>query len=550
MNGLIDTKYFKAISKLGFLDIQALINPSLFEIINHQNVLSDKKYFAQIILDLYSVEDILLNKEKRNILFDVFQESELNNFLKELEVSSNKKDAWSKLKGMNFTSDKQREKLFEFFELTYNQDYKVKEEDLNNIACESLIPEYSLFPHQEDALKELSYILKKSNRVLLHMPTGSGKTRTAMNFICSYLRDNSIKRNESLVVWLADTEELCEQAYNEFKKAWSLLGISPINLFRFYSNFNLDLNQINSGLLITSLAKLRNYLDDNEQLKSTLDFSRKCSLIIFDEAHKIIAPTYSRIVELILCVSNNCKLIGLSATPGRSTIKHDENSKLAEFFEKKKVTLKVDGYNSPIEFLQKEKYIANISYHYIDHNDTLSEQEIKEIESSDEFSYKILQKLSLDSQRNLKLVHLIKGLYEEGKKILVFACSLEHAQGLYTFLKYHNVNSGFISSKLSNDIRNSTIERFRQNEIKVLLNYGVLTTGFDDPQVNVAVIARPTKSLTLYSQMVGRAIRGEKVGGQNEAEIYTVLDSSLTSFNDLTRSFDFWENSWKEEVLT
>ncbi len=62
------------------------------------------------------------------------------------------------------------------------------------------------------------YLAQSGSRVLLHMPTGSGKTRTAMSISCDFIRNNIERRLDGLVVWFADTEELCEQAYDEFKR--------------------------------------------------------------------------------------------------------------------------------------------------------------------------------------------------------------------------------------------------------------------------------------------------------------------------------------------
>jgi len=80
----------------------------------------------------------------------------------------------------------------------------------------------------------------------------------------------------------------------------------------------------------------------------------------------------------------------------------------------------------------------------------------------------------------------------------------------------------------------------------VICNYGVLTTGFDAPNTSATVIARPTKSLVLYSQMVGRATRGPKAGGNVTCEISTVVDIGLPGFGDLAEAFTNWEDVWNE----
>jgi superfamily II DNA or RNA helicase len=84
---------------------------------------------------------------------------------------------------------------------------------------------------------------------------------------------------------------------------------------------------------------------------------------------------------------------------------------------------------------------------------------------------------------------------------------------------------------------------------KILCNFGVLTTGFDAPKTSAALIARPTSSLVLYSQMVGRAMRGISAGGNTSCEIVTVVDPRLPGFGSVTQSFTNWEDVWKSEEV-
>ena len=72
----------------------------------------------------------------------------------------------------------------------------------------------------------------------------------------------------------------------------------------------------------------------------------------------------------------------------------------------------------------------------------------------------------------------------------------------------------------------------------------MLTTGFDAPGTSCVLIARPTKSLVLFSQMVGRAIRGPKAGGNEEAEIVTVIDTNMPGFRSVAESYKNWEDVW------
>lgn len=78
-----------------------------------------------------------------------------------------------------------------------------------------------------------------------------------------------------------------------------------------------------------------------------------------------------------------------------------------------------------------------------------------------------------------------------------------------------------------------------------LLNYGVLTAGFDAPRTSCVVVARPTTSLVLYSQMIGRAMRGPRSGGNRKCQIYTIIDTKLNGSGSVAESFQNWEQLWQ-----
>jgi superfamily II DNA or RNA helicase len=113
------------------------------------------------------------------------------------------------------------------------------------------------------------------------------------------------------------------------------------------------------------------------------------------------------------------------------------------------------------------------------------------------------------------------------------------------------INSKVLTSDTNPNERTRIIDAFKVSrkenpESSVLCNFGILTTGFDAPETSCAVIARPTDSLVLYSQMVGRAIRGTKSGGNAEAEIVTVIDENLKGFGEVADAFMNWEDIWDE----
>ena len=92
----------------------------------------------------------------------------------------------------------------------------------------------------------------------------------------------------------------------------------------------------------------------------------------------------------------------------------------------------------------------------------------------------------------------------------------------------------------SGKYRNKIIQNFKNGITQIVCNYGVLSTGFDDPQIDVVFMARPTNSIVLYSQIIGRGLRGPLIGGTDSCDIYTVVDniSDLPSNNEIYSYFD------------
>ena len=108
-----------------------------------------------------------------------------------------------------------------------------------------------------------------------------------------------------------------------------------------------------------------------------------------------------------------------------------------------------------------------------------------------------------------------------------------------------------ILGETPSDLRRTTIDRFKQDgaESMAIFNYGVLTAGFDAPRTKCVIIGRPTKSLVLYSQMVGRGMRGPRSGGNAISFIQTVVDTNLPGFGSVAEAFQNWEQLWQLESL-
>jgi superfamily II DNA or RNA helicase len=274
----------------------------------------------------------------------------------------------------------------------------------------------------------------------------------------------------------------------------------------------------------------------------------KAGLIIIDEAHQAVAPTYAYVLEFLSEAGTRTPLLGLTATPGRTWDDIDEDERLADFFGRKKVPLEIPGYESPVEYLVDEGYLADTEFkplHY-EPGFELTERDRRELEQQLDVPRRILRTLAEDEQRNLAIVSRVEELLRSHTRVLVFAATVEHAHLIATVLRVRGHLAESVSGDTPTPERARVIEGFRHRDSdpRTLVNFGVLTAGFDAPQTSAAVIARPTKSLVLFSQMVGRATRGVRAGGNRQATVSTVVDTALPGFSSIAESFHNWEDVW------
>ena len=530
-------KFDAVLSRTGPDVLSDIFGRQLIELIStlHKDTVTQAS-LRTLLLEVFNPEAILKDREKRGEIIDILKAQEAIELCNILGLKDHE-DPFETLKNVTFSSKSQFLKLLGFFEITPEIE-PVNRELTPDLV--SVVPAYSLFPHQRKAITKVLDILEKSpHRVVLHMPTGAGKTRTAMNIISQYLRTHE----PTAVLWLANSEELCEQAAEEFIKSWSNTGNRSVKLNRFWDQHALDKN-LKDGIFIAGFQKIHS-MQKNSPSEFAF-FGEKVSLIVVDEAHQVIAETYKLVVDAVQSRRPDAKLIGLTATPGRTWNDIDVDEELANFFGRRKVTLEIDGYANPVDYLIDEGYLAKPKFEELKLNLFSDEDKLK-IYSEFEISEKFRKKLADDSFRTLKILRKIEDLSTRHKRILVFATTVEHSELLAVLLKSRGFNAKSLTGNTSSNDRQKMIEWYKEDadDVRILSNFGILTTGFDAPKTSCAVIARPTKSLVLFSQMVGRATRGTKAGGNKESEIITVIDIDLPGFRNMAESFTNWEDIWQ-----
>jgi len=532
--------------RLGTENLINFIDNDLFKIlqIRDKSILKQKN-FIETILKLNSEKKLLTDKDFRRILIESLKENEAKIIGKLFNLSG--KNIWKELNNINFKTKRNIDLLFKVFNVETNEDIE-RSSDVDKENPILIDPAYPLFEHQIEVLNQTNeYFKSPIKKVLLHMPTGAGKTRTAINLISEKLKNDT----KYLVVWLAHTEELCQQAHDEFTKAWEIIGNRRLKSYKLFKNFRYDLNNINSGFVVLSLDYAYSLTKNNQS--KFFPLARKCKFVVMDEAHMSVAPSYQQVLEIL--VNKETFLLGLTATPGRAEIISNENMKLAKFYNKQKATLNVKGYKTPIIFLEEKNYLAKVNIEKleitIDINKIFSKdavsKELKRIQSGMDLSADFVKKLSMNETRTNMIIE--KAIIEnknKDNKIIIFAGSVESAKNINLILNMENINCSLVTGETNLTERRSSIEKFKDTNsgMNIIINYGVLTTGFDAPKANVAIIGRPTQSVTLYSQMVGRVMRGKKAGGKKECKVVTVKDP-IKGFRDMSESFTYWEELWQ-----
>ncbi|WP_433320173.1 DEAD/DEAH box helicase [Micromonospora chersina] len=380
-------------------------------------------------------------------------------------------------------------------------------------------------------------------RGMLCLPTGAGKTRTAVQALIESMREEALARSRP-ILWIAQSEELCEQAVHSWQSAWrSLGGAARLTISRLWSGNTADPVTDGFHLVVATDAKLALIIDSPDY-----EWLRDARCVIIDEAHTSLSPRYTSVLASLGITPHRtrCPLIGLTATPFIGT-NAPETERLTRRYNRNRLDFDVDGREvlgpRPYRSLQEMGVLARIRHRELDGATIqLSESERAEAAVHPWLPTSAESRLAADQERTAMLVKEITALPQQWP-ILVFATSVEHAHVLAALLNRRGVRSAAVTGSTEDGLRRQTIRRFRDGEIRVLTNYSVLTQGFDAPATRAIVVARPTFSPNVYQQMIGRGLRGPRNRGKEECLVLDVADN-ITHFGAELAFRDF-EYLWR-----
>ena len=378
-----------------------------------------------------------------------------------------------------------------------------------------------LHDYQKNAIEKLNAFLLSSGdskRAVLCLPTGAGKTRVASQFVVEEFLNKG-----KPVLWIAQTDELCEQAVQSFMQIWHNIGQfrSFLKISRFWGGQrNPILDDEDSANLV--IASIQTFDRRKEQIVS---LANKVGIVIIDEGHRSTSRSYTDLFKW-LDVSNfniSPPVIALTATPYRSN--EDESKSLAKRYNH---TLIPDEneIKSIYKRLVENDVLAKATYEEFEGIDfALTAEELEYLKKFHQFPESSNQRLGNDEGRNERIVNKLEEYAKANKQVLFFANSVAHAQHISTLLSMRDITVGTVDSTSSSATRQYVIKKFQEGNIKILANYLVLTTGFDAPKTDVVFIARPIFSEVTLFQMIGRGLRGPKNGGTEYCTILTVKDN-------------------------
>ncbi len=513
-----------------------------------ETTLRDEVRQADFLLAYYGY-DLLSRESIRHALLTLFPLDTLNNMAKMLGVPESRYnyDAALIVSGAPWSSDSRlpqllKNMLHEHFGLKLPEEYLPGRKAERSPPVEELLSDAAppLLDYQREVGERvLELILSENARGMIQMPTGSGKTRTVMDAITRYL---GTLNGKGLVLWLAHSEELCEQAVTTFKRCWIGSGSGSVRLYRLWGDHSPSYEQVTNGLVVGGLQKLVSLRKKKSPIYQRLASS--CRAIFFDEAHKALAPTYRELLGDLRKWSPRVSLIGLTATPGRSAEDWLQNKELARLFNNQLITPDF-GSKDPLTALREMGVLARLKRIRIDSPGQVSvlEQEKRFLEEFFDFPQSLLDRLSKDVQRNLLIVSTIVEQIKNGRPTIVFACSVEHSKLIAALVTLKGASACAITYDMTPASRGRYIDGFRVGRYGAIINYGILSTGFDAPNVSAVIITRPTASIVLYSQMIGRGMRGPKVGGQEECLVIDIVDN-IEGFGEEQQIYEFFSSYW------
>lgn len=335
----------------------------------------------------------------------------------------------------------------------------------------------NLRDYQQDAHKCIFEEWKTNTSTLVVIPTGGGKT-VLFSAVCK-----SAQPKRAMVI--AHREELIFQARDKIEHFSGLsCGIEMGERWVNNSLFG------ETPVVVSTIQTQNSAHGDRKRMSrfKPIDFG----VLIIDEAHHATADSYRNLINYYIHNNPDIKVLGVTATPDRA----DEMA-LGQVFQSVAFDYEVldaihDGWLVPVE----QQFVAIDGLDFSEMRTTAGDLNGADLAAV------------MESERNMQGVAASSIQIIGDKRAIVFTASVKQAEVVSNILNRHKSGmSHWVCGMTNKDDRQAMLSMFKSGKIQVICNCGVLTEGFDDPGVEVIIMARPTKSRSLYAQMAGRSTR-------------------------------------------
>jgi DNA repair protein RadD len=340
----------------------------------------------------------------------------------------------------------------------------------------------TLRPYQRAAIDALygywSAGSPDGNGALIVAPTGSGKTAILATLVREIQEDWPGTR----ILILTHVKELIAQGADEIKAIWPE---APIGVY----SAGLGRRELSATIVYAGIQSIAKRVDR---------LYPPPEIVIIDEAHLVPRSTqtrYKRTIDMLTAMYPRLQVVGLTATPYRldsGLLTEGEDAVFSRIV-----------YDIPIQMLIDEGYLSPITTRA--GNVSIDTSDVKH--SGKEYNQGDLQRHAMAGDTTARAVADIVRRGAGRRKWLLFACGVEHAAQIASYLNDHGIANAVVTGATPRGERDAIVHEFRAGALRAVVNVNVLTTGFNVPSIDLIAMLRPTESAALYVQQLGRGMR-------------------------------------------
>ncbi len=346
---------------------------------------------------------------------------------------------------------------------------------------------FKLRPYQKQAVDAtITHFRASDDPAVIVLPTGAGKSLVIAELA---------RMAKQHIMVLTHVKELVEQNHAKYESYGTKAGIFSAGLKR---------KETEHQVTFASVQSLCPNLDK---------FQQAYSLLIIDECHRVdsnqvdedSSNQYHQVIKHLSQLNPTLKILGLTATPYRLSqgwiyqyhhygfVRSDQNKLFKHCI-----------FELPLRLMIKQGYLTEPKL--VDAS--IAEYDFSSVKVNNQGQYnnqQVNDLLARHPRVTQSIIEQVLQLAETRKAVMIFAATVQHAKEITSYLP--DKNTALITGNTPLSERDNLIHQFKQQKLKYLVNVSVLTTGFDAPHVDFIAILRPTQSVSLYQQIVGRGLR-------------------------------------------